>query len=227
MVVAYWYWYWYQYWYWWYWLATWWPSNTQSGDRNMMIWETTALGILLRKCFTNLYNVAIRYNVIYRKHGNVWPPCYDWYNDQFFLGWDNLYENEKNWKCKNVELCDHGHGYWRGLIQFQKRPAPDNDIDTDRNVGMMMIRAMMMMVKMLMMMSTKMMMMIRTTKTPVIDDGIYRNSYRVLGQHLSWSQIKYFSFLVFIVTILKLKIMTIPTSWGGMSMTDVRRSTFE
>ena len=71
------------------------------------------------------------------------------------------------------------------MIQFQKRPAPDNDIDTDRNVGMMMIRAMMMMVKMLMMMSTKMMMMIRTTKTPVIDDGIYRNSYRVLGQHLS------------------------------------------
>ena len=183
-----------------------------------------------------MWYVNIRWEKSFRKYyGNVWPPCYDWYNDQFFLGWDNLCENDKFWKCKNVELCDHGHGYWRGLIQFQKRPAPDNDIDTDRNVGMMMIRAMMMMVmmltmmKMLMMMSTKMMMMIRTTKTPVIDDGIYRNSYRVLGQHLSWSQIKYFSFLVFIVTMLKLKIiiMTIPTSWGGMSMTDVRRSTFE
>ena len=100
-----------------------------------------------------MWHVNIRWEKSSRKYGNVWPPCYDWYNDQFFLGWDNLCENDKFWKCKNVELCDHGHGYWRGLIQFQKRPAPDNDIDTDRNVGMMMIRALMMMVtKMLMMM---------------------------------------------------------------------------
>ena len=32
--------------------------------------------------------------------------------------------------------------YWRGLIQFQKRPVLDNDIDTDRDVEMCRMRMM-------------------------------------------------------------------------------------